>query len=389
MRFSFLLLVCFSCFTQNALFAQDIEVEGYVFETDNRGVIKKASVIILDLDSNELMADTLSDKDGKFNISLPLNGKFRLVTNKNHYFQRMDTLSTFLSAPQEKIFVKIEMERKPGYVFDVTIAEAKIDENRNGVEGVQGARIEVFNNTTEKEELVLKDYPHPNFMFTFENGNHYTIMIRRKGYFNKRIEAYVNVEGCILCFDGLGIVEPGVTDVLSNGNAMGTFLANIDLQPLELNQTFKIENIYYDYNKSHIRPDAAEELNRLVGVLIDNPGVKVELGSHTDSRGSDSYNLLLSEKRAQSAVNYLVEHGGVDFNTLTAKGYGESIIVNQCKNGVKCDDETHEQNRRTELKIVGINEVDPLEKKSLKEILTEERLLKEVMNGEVIRVKMK
>ena len=79
--------------------------------------------------------------------------------------------------------------------------------------------------------------------------------------------------------------------------------------------------------------------------------------------------------------------GGVDSGSLTAQGYGETKIINQCTNGVTCSDEVHEKNRRTELKIVGINEIDPLENKSLKDILTEERLLKEVLNSKEVHVK--
>jgi len=266
----------------------------------------------------------------------------------------------------------------------VTLAEANRGEAI--VNAVQGARIEVFNNTNQTEELSLKDYPRPNFKFTFENGNHYTIMIRKKGFFNKRIEAYVNVEGCILCFDGLGIVQPGVTDVLSNGHKIGTFLANIDLEPIEVNKTFTIDNIYYDYNQASIRPDAAEELDRLVGVLKDNPGVKIELGAHTDSRGRDFYNMDLSQRRARAAVDYLVTNGGVNPTNIQSKGYGESNLVNSCRNGVTCAETEHQKNRRTELKIVGIEAIDPLENKSLKDIITEERLLQEVLNSEVVKV---
>lgn len=363
---------------------ENIPVEGYTYETDNRGYLKKVKVIFLDLTTNEVYGDTMSNREGQFQLNIPIGKTYRVIADKKHFFQSEDTISTVGKTAAEKLFVKIELERKPGYIFDVTLAEASQGEAI--VNSVQGARIEVFNNTNQEEELVLNKYPYPNFKFTFENGNHYTIMIRRKGYFNKRIEAYVNIEGCILCFDGLGIVEPGVTDVLSNGHKIGTFLANIDLEPIEVNKTFTIDNIYYDYNKANIRPDAALELDRLVGVLKDNPGVQIELGAHTDARGRDAYNLNLSQQRAKAAVDYLVGIGGVDPTNISHKGYGESRLVNACYNGKVCSEESHQKNRRTELKIVGIEEVDPLSNKSLKEIILEEQLLEEVLNSEVIKV---
>lgn len=211
-------------------------------------------------------------------------------------------------------------------------------------------------------------------------------MVRHKGFFNKRMEAYVNVEGCILCFEGLGTVEPGVVDIMSHGLKMGTFLANIELEPLKLNQTFKLKNIYYDYNKWDIRQDAEFELNNLISILKDNPAVIVELGSHTDARGKDSYNLNLSEKRAASAVEYIINSGIINKESITSKGYGESQLVNACRNGRTCSDEQHQENRRTELKVIGISETDPLENKSLKRIIEEENILEEIMQSDPSKI---
>ena len=84
-----------------------------------------------------------------------------------------------------------------------------------------------------------------------------------------------------------------------------------------------IENIFYDFNKATLRPESAEALDKLVALLNENPNVTIELGAHTDARGSDEYNERLSQKRAESVVNYLIEHG-IAADRLTPKGYGES-----------------------------------------------------------------
>ena len=120
---------------------------------------------------------------------------------------------------------------------------------------------------------------------------------------------------------------------------------------IELNKAIRIENIYYDFDKWNIRPDAAEELDKLVKILKDNPTIWIELGSHTDSRGKDAYNLNLSQKRAESAVEYIVSRG-IDSNRITARGYGETQLLNRCANDVPCTEEEHQLNRRTEFKIV-------------------------------------
>lgn len=123
------------------------------------------------------------------------------------------------------------------------------------------------------------------------------------------------------------------------------------LLPVELDVPIRIENIYYDFDKSNIRKDAAIELDKLVKIMKDNPNIWIELGSHTDSRGNDQYNQWLSQSRANSAVQYIIDRG-ISKNRITAKGYGESRLQNRCANGVKCTEEQHQLNRRTEFKIV-------------------------------------
>ncbi len=192
---------------------KQVTIEGYAFEEDNRGYLRNVKITLLKKGSQEIYAQGKSDKNGLFVLKVPPAMEFELIAEKKRFITTEQFVSTRKAKADAKVFIKVELERKPGYIFDVTVAEASRTEAI--VDAIEGARIEVFNNTTGKEELVLKDYPHPNFRFTFEKGNHYTLMIRREGFLNKQIEAYVDVDSCILCFDGLGIVEPGVTDVLA------------------------------------------------------------------------------------------------------------------------------------------------------------------------------
>lgn len=129
-----------------------------------------------------------------------------------------------------------------------------------------------------------------------------------------------------------------------------TLYFEIPLEKIEIGKAIELENIYYDLDKSDIRSDAAIELNKLVTILLDNPGIKIELSSHTDSRGSDRYNQRLSQRRAESAVEYIISQG-IEDERITAKGYGETKLVNECRNGVKCSDEEHQRNRRTEFSV--------------------------------------
>ena len=123
---------------------------------------------------------------------------------------------------------------------------------------------------------------------------------------------------------------------------------------LEIGKAIKINPIYFDYNKHAIRPDAAKELDKIVKILKRYPEIVIELGSHTDCRGSESFNADLSDRRAKSSMQYLVDHGIAD-DRLYGKGYGESRLVNKCAcegdQAVECSDEQHQQNRRTEFVI--------------------------------------
>lgn len=137
-----------------------------------------------------------------------------------------------------------------------------------------------------------------------------------------------------------------------------TYTEDFNLKEVVIDKPIVIENIYYDYDRWDIRPDAAVELDKVARLFIDNPSLSFELSSHTDSRASDQYNLVLSEARANSAVDYLIRKG-VDADRITAKGYGERRLVNRCKDDVECTEEEHQANRRTEFKVTKVGALLP------------------------------
>ncbi len=368
-------ILLFFCLSFSA-FSQSVSLKGYAYEENNRGFLNEVKIMVLELPLRSVVAEATTDIKGEFTISdLPIGKTFLIRGTKNIFNTKEIEISTAGKSEGDKVFAKLEMARKPGYLFDATLAEKRTKDAQQ-VDAIQGALIEIYNNTTDKVELILPDHPNPYFSFTFEQGNHYTIMIRQDSFLTKRIEAYVNINGCIVCMDGLKDVGPGVTDNLTHGFNMGTLLANIELDRADLNSTIEIENIYYDLNKWDIRDDAAVELDKVVQLLKDNPSVKLELGSHTDSRGSDKFNLDLSQKRAKAAVAYITSNAGINKDQIVAKGYGETKLVNGCKNGVQCSERRHQKNRRTELKIIGFKPEKIF--KSLRQIISEEKFIEEL-----------
>ncbi|RMB59061.1 flagellar motor protein MotB [Dokdonia sinensis] len=119
----------------------------------------------------------------------------------------------------------------------------------------------------------------------------------------------------------------------------------------DLFQTLGLNPIYFDFDRFNIRPDAAFEISKVLAYLNEYPTSKIDIRSHTDSRGNDAYNESLSDKRAKSTMAWLISKG-VDRSRLTAKGYGESQLVNECSNGVKCTEEEHQLNRRSEFIVI-------------------------------------
>jgi outer membrane protein OmpA-like peptidoglycan-associated protein/tetratricopeptide (TPR) repeat protein len=121
----------------------------------------------------------------------------------------------------------------------------------------------------------------------------------------------------------------------------------------DLAKTFGIKIIYFDLDKSNIREDAAIELEKILDVMVENPTIKINIKSHTDSRASFEYNDQLSERRAKSTLEWLVKNG-IDTGRLTAKGYGERELVNKCSDDVPCSEDEHQANRRSEFIIDGL-----------------------------------
>jgi outer membrane protein OmpA-like peptidoglycan-associated protein len=126
---------------------------------------------------------------------------------------------------------------------------------------------------------------------------------------------------------------------------------NVRIEVLQ-NESFNLPSIYYETNSYEINANSAEQLDKLYILLKKNYHLNVTFASHTDSKGKDSYNLKLSENRSKSAVKYLVKKG-ISKERLISKGFGETNLVNNCKNNVDCSPEEHAANRRTEISLTG------------------------------------
>ncbi|MFC7443678.1 MULTISPECIES: OmpA family protein [Mesoflavibacter] len=136
---------------------------------------------------------------------------------------------------------------------------------------------------------------------------------------------------------------------MKQGNDLGPTAAPIGS---DLVKVLGLNIIYFDLDKDYIRPDAQIELRKVIAVMKLYPTMKIDVRSHTDSRANDNYNMDLSNRRAQSTIDYIVNVGGISKDRITGRGYGETQLVNRCSNGVNCSETEHQLNRRSEFIIV-------------------------------------
>ena len=134
------------------------------------------------------------------------------------------------------------------------------------------------------------------------------------------------------------------------------------------NEPIRMNNIYYDFDDTKILSDAEKDLSELYGLMIKYPDMVIELSSHTDAQGRSTYNEDLSQRRAQSATNWLIDQG-ISKKRIKPVGYGESVILNRCKNGVKCSDDEHRENRRTEFRIIAGPQTIEITREVTKEVI--------------------
>ena len=198
-----------------------------------------------------------------------------------------------------------------------------------GRKPLNGAKV-IMQSSEEKEEAVVGE--DGLFSVELDKESDY--------YFVGIMEKYLNNEAT---FSTKGIGE-------DPNNPVRTFEVEIVLDKIFLDKEIVLENIYYDFDRWEIRDDAKPTLDELTKNLNLNPTITIQLASHTDCRGNPRYNEDLSQKRAQSAVDYLIEKG-ISADRLSAKGYGENEPAIDCICS-RCDEDQHQKNRRTTFKII-------------------------------------
>jgi outer membrane protein OmpA-like peptidoglycan-associated protein/tetratricopeptide (TPR) repeat protein len=311
-------------------------VSGYVIDKLRRDTIPNALLVLRD--ENQLPLDTVTaDKNGFYSFDISYSDE---QLDLNAQKQRFEDADQVLNWNPEESDLKQNVEMTPILKYYVvgTVRDKDTREVLNNV------TVKVTNLRTAKDVATVntndQGYFETDTIEEFHYGDKFAIslLLEKSGYLTTTF----------VLEDTLDLVERIDVNAFIDP-VMGKVTVGTDLAKL-----IDLNSIYYDYMKWSIRPDAAKELDKIVKVMQDNPKIKIELGSHTDTRGSADKNMTLSERRAKSAVDYIISKG-IASNRIKAKGYGESkpLIKDAEISKLKGADfeKAHQLNRRTEFRV--------------------------------------
>ena len=296
-----------------------VELNGIVYaKYKENEPLSQQLVTITDLGT--LHTDTLlSNEFGQFSQLIEADHSYKISTRKEEFILLKEVSVSALNIVKDTI-IRCELALKPTTIQ----IHLRVTEERSG-------------KVISQAKTSLTDYSinKDTSSFTNEQG-----IVTFKADRNKTYWAYASKKG---------YKDDNTAFNTTNENDKVIDL-ELRLPPIVKGDRFKLENIFYDLNKSTLRPESKIALDKLADFILKND-LKIELSAHTDARGSDAYNLKLSQARAQSCVDYLISKG-VKKSNITAKGYGETKLINKCKNNVTCPEDMHQENRRTEVKIL-------------------------------------
>ena len=222
---------------------------------------------------------------------------------------------------------------------------------------IPNARILILSSCGGKEQWVQSNIDG-TYEYCLDLGCSYTLIGKKEGYKDYQTQlSLVNVRGS-RSFTVKLKMEEGLQAETSEKE---TALPASPGKPIAEGTVIVLDNIYYDFNKSVIRSGQARDLEALARLMNLYPSLEIELGAHTDCRGSAEYNLSLSKERAEAAKTFLINRG-IDANRIKAVGYGEAQPRNGCVDGVNCSESEYQFNRRTEVKVLKIDESDSFNK---------------------------
>lgn len=291
-----------------------------------------------DQETNQM--DLKTDQFGMFSVTVWPNTKLAMDLKKDGFLNNVENWSTTMTKAETSSCVYLEMAKEEVVTLKGIIVDAS-----NNDSPMNNAEITIINKCTDKEQK-LKSNAKGMFEVKIPCDCDYRVVGSKKTFVKHSKSIKTGNANCSQTKDVKLVLRKPAKPV-----PVVAPTPTFNNKRLEVGAIIALQNINYDFNKATIRSDAAVELDKVVKLLNTYPNLNIELGAHTDARGSDDYNLSLSGKRAFSARQYLLDKG-IPQERITSKGYGETQLLNACQNNIKCSEIDHEYNRRTEIKVV-------------------------------------
>ena len=302
-----------------------INLNGIAIDAVTGDHLKNTTINLTDEDGTDL-GSIEADEDGNFELELVAGKKYKIVSENPDYFDVVEEIVT--EEDQSEIDLDLVFEKKG----DVNLLGKVLDDDNSTP--IDNVKISI--STANGFSIDSKSSKNGSFEEEMKDQK-----IAREISFNVK-------------FEKVGYISQSI-DYKDKADSKGNIVVECKLHKLDIGvdigKVADVKPIYFDLNSDVINSEASLELDKVVKAMQENPNIIIELGSHTDARGDDAYNMDLSDKRAKSSVSYIVSKG-ISKSRLKAKGYGESQLVNNCGNDVECSEEEHTQNRRTEFKII-------------------------------------
>lgn len=274
--------------------------------------------------------DAITQNDGIASVRVKANQQYIIYVEKEGYLPKDRFYSAFNNETYDKINISLEPHA-------CVLVEGTVLSDKTGV-GVPNAIVK-FENDCDEEAPYIYSNLEGHFTYCVPRGCDYTITVTKEGFETGKAVVTTKDNGTTL--------RPIIV-LKENNNSFAN-------EPVRKGSVIILDKIYYDFDKSYIRRGAAHDLDALIALMKKYPSMEIEMVAHTDCRGTDEYNRELSLQRARSAMSYVIDRG-IDPRRIKAYGAGEKLPRNNCTDGVACSELEHQYNRRTEIKVIEIDE---------------------------------
>ena len=330
-------------------FSANISVKGAVVDCETRKPIAGAEVKLYGTDYYSDVCFT--NDQGQFKMTIPPTGDYVIEARRDGYMtggacSNSELVETKGLKAGDHVTIQLALSPQSNLQYNSSYVCGRVSNARYG-NPIPGCVLELTNKCTGEKTTATTDNTGTYFLAVDERCDYEVKVLKDKFHpFLSTISPEMGASECFQVNVALTFVDSEAPPLLSEDVV------------IREGMVLELFHIYFDRDKSEIREEDIPDLETLYKLLIKHPGMKGEIMAHTDSRATAEYNLTLSQKRAEAAMAWLINKG-IESERLTARGYGEMMLKNRCADGVECDEEEHQRNRRVEFRVtdVGVDQI--------------------------------